>query len=148
MTGKWGSLAEVISNARTLGAEVANVKVLEPALKEAGQPLYEDIVRTAPRRAPHPDMADDFVIMASKEERASGNAVVLIGPRNPRSAASNGHGFIAPFHEFGTSKMSARPWIRPAYDAFKGQFVAELRPILEAQFARVAKRFAKKGAAA
>lgn len=140
MTAKWTGLEEAIRNAQQLGHELATEEVLRPALLKTGAPLKEDIVRTTPRSPDAPHVADTFVMKVSAEERDLGRTTVLIGP----SAAKGSVGFIAPFLEFGTSKMAARPWIRPAYDAFRGGFAGALAEQMRVQYERVVKKYTKR----
>lgn len=136
ISARWKGLDEAIRNVRALGEELANREVLEPALVKTGEPLRDEIIRTAPRSQDAEHMADTFVSVASREDRAEGRAVALVGP------AAGYPGFVAPFVEFGTSKMGARPFIRPALDAF--DFVATFVPHLRTRFERVVRKYAKR----
>jgi HK97 gp10 family phage protein len=140
MTGKWTGLKEAIRNAEALGKELATEEVLRPALLKTGAPLRDELERTAPRSQNAPHVAETFVVKASKEEAGFGRTTVLVGPK------AGYPGFIAPFLEFGTSKMAARPWIRPAYDAFKDGYPGALAGHLRAQYDRVVKKYVKKAA--
>lgn len=142
ITAKWTGLDEAIRNAEQLGRELATEEVLRPALLKTGAPLKEEIERTTPRSPDAPHVADTFVIKVSAEEREQGRTTVLIGP----SAAKWSVGFVAPFLEFGTSKMSARPWIRPAYDAFRGGFPGALAEQMRVQYERVVRKYTRKAA--
>lgn len=138
--GKWTGLDEAIRNISALGREIAEDEVIGKALVQAGKPLRDDIMRTAPRSRDNRHMADEFIVKVSKEEKSFGRTTVLVGPRGGR-----GHvGFVAPFVEFGTSSQSARPFIRPAFDAFRVSFVAALVPELQKQFNRVVRKYVKK----
>lgn len=137
ITAKWTGLDEAIRAASALGHELASEEVLRPALLKTGAPLKEDIVRTTPRSPYAPHVADTFVMKVSAEERGEGRTTVLIGP----SAASGSVGFVAPFLEFGTSKMGARPWIRPAYDAFNGGFAGALAAQMRVQYDKVVRKY-------
>lgn len=142
ITAKWTGMEEAIRAAEALGRELATEEVLRPALLKTGAPLKEEIVRTTPRSPNAPHVADTFVMKVSEEERGEGRTTVLIGPKAGRGSV----GFIAPFLEFGTSKMSARPWIRPAYDVFRGGFPGALAEQMRAQYERVVKKYTRKAA--
>lgn len=122
--GTWSFDETVLRTFEELGHALAADEVVLPALKEAGQPLKEDIVRTFPRSKYAPHMADTFVVVESEGQ-------VLVGPR----AGKVSEGWKVPFVEFGTSKMAARPTIRPAFDSWKrdfaAKFVAAARPLFE-----------------
>jgi HK97 gp10 family phage protein len=136
MKAKWSGLDEAVRNVMALGHEMAAKKVIVPALKRVARPLREEIVRTAPRSRDTRHMADTFVVVESEGQ-------VLVGP----SASRTSVGFVAPFVEFGTSKMGARAFIRPAFDAWKDGFAGAVTMELQKTFKRVAKRLAKKKAA-
>jgi HK97 gp10 family phage protein len=142
ITATWVGLEEAIRNAEALGKELATEEVLRPALLKAGVPLKDEIVRTAPRSRDNKHMADSFVLKASAEERDFGRTTVLVGPK----AGKGSQGFVAPFVEFGTSRMGSQPFIRPAFDAFKGTFPGALAGHLRAQYDRVVKKYTKRAA--
>lgn len=136
ITARWGSLDQAIRNVAALGREIGNEEVLEKALVDAGRPLRDEIARTAPRSPDAPHVADTFIVVPSKEQRAAGRAVVRVGPK-----AGKGVGFVAAFLEFGTIKMAARAFIRPAWDAFKGGFARSLIGPLRQHYERVVKKY-------
>lgn len=143
---RWNTdgLRAAVENARALGKELADEKVLRPSLLAVGKPLLEDIVRTAPRDQTAPHMADDFVCKASTEDRSEGRETVLVGPRNPRAAASNGAGWRAPLLEFGTSRHRAQPFIRPAFDRLASTFTQDLTAELRRHYARVVTKYTRR----
>ena len=146
ITARWNTdeLRRAAENARSLGVEMADAKVIGPAVLRIGKELHEDIVRTAPRDQTAPHMADDFVAKVSSESREQGQTVVLVGPRPPRSAASNGAGWRAPLIEYGTSRQAPRSFIRPAYDRLRVTYAAELAAGLRDTFARVVRRYGRR----
>lgn len=136
MKGKWTGLEQAIQNVHSLGRELAQKDVIVPALKAAAKPLRDEIVRTAPRSRDTKHMADTFVVREHEGR-------VLVGPKGGRGSV----GFVAPLVEFGTSKMGARPFIRPAFDAWKDSYAAEVVRHLEKRFKSVLRRNAKRKAA-
>jgi len=139
ITAKWTGLEEALRNVEALGHDLASDEVLRPALLKTGAPLRDEFERTSPRSNVAPHVADSFVVKASKHEAEFGRVTVLVGP----STAKGSVGFIAPFLEFGTSKMAARPWIRPAFDAFRGGFAGALTDELQKQYARVVRKYTR-----
>jgi HK97 gp10 family phage protein len=141
MTAKWSDLNEAIRTAEALGRDVATDEVIGKALLSSARPLLDDIVRTCPRSHVAPHVADTFVVKVSREEREFGRSTVLVGPR------PGFPGFVASFLEFGTSKMSARPFIRPAYDSWRaGSFPGELVEAIRKQYERVVKKYVRRAA--
>lgn len=141
ITAKWTGLEEAVRNVEALGKELATDEVLRPALLKAGAPLKDEIVRTAPRSRDSRHMADTFVVKASKEEAEWGRTTVLVGPTAGKTV-----GFVAPFVEFGTSRMGSQPFIRPAFDAFQGSFSRVMAEQLRKQYDRVVKKYVKRAA--
>lgn len=136
VTGKWSGLREALQSVHALGRELAQKDVIVPALKAVAKPLRDEIVQTAPRSRDTKHMADTFIVKESEGR-------VLIGPKGGRGSV----GFVAPLVEFGTYKMPARPFIRPAFDAWKDSYAAEVVRHLEKKFASVLRRNAKRKAA-
>lgn len=86
-------------------------KAMREALLEAAEPIRAAASRLAPRRAPEPDIADHIVIAAGRSSGVS----VAVGPSKD-------------FHyglylEYGTVKMSAHPFLRPAFDSTRQKVI-------------------------
>jgi len=142
LTGRWTGLEQAVRNAALLGKEIGNQEVLEKALVEIGKPLRDGIAGDCPRSPDAPHVAETFVVVPSKEARASGEAIVRVGPKNAKGSV----GFVAAFLEFGTSKMSPRPFIRPNYDRFKGGFARQAAAAFQRHFERVVRKYASRAA--
>ena len=139
--GKWTGLEEALRNVEALGAEVGQSEVVGPALLRVGRDLKDDIVRGAPRSKDNRHMADEFVAKVSKEELEFGRTTVLVGPTGGKGSV----GFVAGFNEFGTYKMAARPFIRPAYDGWVGGGgLATLAIEIRTQFERVIRKYTRR----
>lgn len=82
-------------------------KVLREALMDAGEVMRSEMSRKAPRRPPHPDLADNIVMSTAKGEDLQ-EVAVAIGPAK--------ESFYGSFVELGTAFMSAQPYVRPAFD--------------------------------
>lgn len=63
------------------------------------------------------------------------------GPTVTYGVGTRGMAFYGKFLEFGTSKMAARPWLRPAVDALAGWAAEAMRSRLEQRI----KRYVLKG---
>lgn len=83
------------------------------ALLEAAEPITVVARRMAPRRPPAPDMADSIMAMQTRRrlDVSDTETGVIIGPAKRH--------FYAFFLEWGTAKMSAHPFMRPAFDTQK-----------------------------
>lgn len=82
------------------------------ALKKAAKPLRDEIERRAPKYTW--DFVETLAVRKTKFKNF-GEHQVIVGFKKGRDG--NGRplkGFIAHFHEYGTSKMPANPFMRPA----------------------------------
>lgn len=138
--GQWTGLQQAVRNAQALGADLARAEVLEPALLDVGRPLRDGIVADTPRSADAPHVADTFVAKVSKEEASFGRSTVVVGPKGGKGSI----GFIAAFLEFGTSKMAARPFIRPRWDQAKGLFPRQFAAAIRKRYDRVVRKYTRK----
>jgi|SRR5690606_10501165 len=91
------------------------------AARVAAKRIGEEARRRAPRHPggpSHPGQGHAYrTIKWITMERWPDRATFAIG--------ATGHGFYLNFHETGTYKMPARPWLRPALDAVAPQAVQD-----------------------
>lgn len=91
------------------------------AARVAAKRIGEEARRRAPRHRPgpsHPDKGHAYkTIKWVLVDKWPDRATFAIGPTD--------WGFYLAFHETGTSKMPARPWLRPALDAVGARAVQE-----------------------
>lgn len=78
------------------------------ALIAGAEIINREIIRNAPERTGH---AKKF-LKVSKVSKEKGIKVVKVGI----SKGDNSEAFYLKFHEYGTSKMPARPFMRPAFE--------------------------------
>jgi HK97 gp10 family phage protein len=123
---------EIEAALKELGVRASN-RVLRSALMRAGTVLQ----RAARENAPQPGSADDpFATGALRKaitkrlRRARpGKQELLVGIERPRSR-------IAHLVEFGTSRMAAEPYLRPALDEQGHEAVEVLRQAMVVGIAR------------
>lgn len=139
LTAEWdlSSLRKAIQNARGLGEDIAREEVLEKALLTVGRPLRDELKRVTPRSKVAPHLADQWIARLSKFARGFGRSVALVGPK----AGKGSVGYVAPLLEFGTWKMAARPFIRPAWDVFKRTFNRSMVLALRKHYNRVVRKY-------
>lgn len=82
------------------------------ALKKAAKPLMRAIDLSVPEDTGL--LASDLRIAKTKYPK-DGEHQIIVGFRK----RSGGHGYLAHFHEYGTSKMPAKPFMRPSDDKTK-----------------------------
>lgn len=78
------------------------------ALLAGAEVINKEMVRNAPERTGH---AKKY-LKISKVTKEKGIKVVKVGI----SKGDNSEAFYLKFHEYGTSKMPARPFMRPAFE--------------------------------
>lgn len=139
-------------------------KDLDRALRELGDPaLMRAAGNTAARTAMKPVYNDAKANIAkdtgetarsiklrtnSKRAKNPGASVVAVSGSytrkvNGEKVKTQLRGFIAFWLEFGTSKMAARPWLRPAFDGNARVSLGILGKDLWKSIARQAKKAAK-----
>lgn len=94
------------------------------ALKKAAKHVEWEIAGTVPRDT---GLLESDLRVSKTKFPKSGEHQVIVGFRK----RSEGHGYLAHFHEFGTSKMPAKPFMRPADEKTKpyqeATYLAELQ---------------------
>jgi HK97 gp10 family phage protein len=98
-------------------------RVANQALKEAAEPLAEAIRRNVPvSTVEHKHIRDDIQI--SRVKISGTTRYVEVGPGKDTA-------WRAKFLEFGTSKMSPRPFMEPSLHESKGEVFRRLRDALK-----------------
>lgn len=140
MVGKIEGLKELDRALKQLPKATAK-RVLRAALKKAGQPIAADAASRAPRLTGR--LAESVTVKTTltkgqrrKSRKEKGAVVMFIGATRP----------TAHLIEFGTQKMAARPFLRPAWDSGKMQVLATMKKELWKAIQKAAKRLAKKQA--
>ncbi len=97
----------------------ASGRVQNAALRAAAEPILEDAVRNAPEDTGKGKQG--LKISRPRKQRAERYVLVGIG------RGDNSEIFYMKFHEFGTSKMKARPFLGPAYEKNKKRVLDIIR---------------------
>lgn len=92
-------------------------KILRSAMREAAKPILDDAKRRAPVLTGQ--LRKSLKIRAIKRNNKGQVGVVI----STAKGFFKGDEFYGAFHEFGTKKMPARPFIRPAFEANKAQSI-------------------------
>ena len=121
--------------------KAATDSVLRSALRKAGRPVADTAALLAPKRTGGLASSIDIrTTLTSRQKRFSpkqkGEVELFIGPSHPTGA----HGHLL---EFGTSRMAARPFLRPAWDTHKESVLRTLEKEIWDAIERVRKRVAK-----
>jgi HK97 gp10 family phage protein len=98
---------ELLSNLQVLGQKA--VRVEGDALKAGAAVLQEAMSKRAPRSPDAKIHAADHIAI-SKVKFRDGSRYIMVGIER----TDNSMFFYMKFHEYGTSKMTARPWAAPA----------------------------------
>jgi HK97 gp10 family phage protein len=118
----------------------AMLEVSRPIAAEMGQALYERV-----RRVTGETGASIAAERITDETTQEGVVVVEIGPRTRGSRGSlSAAGFKVKFWERGTSKLPARPFMRPVWDQHERTFSTAVTAGLRKAYATVAARFARR----
>lgn len=109
--------------ARALGSLSTRVSkgIQRDALRDAAEPMRREMAVLAPHEPGTPDLRDTMTI--SNARGADANEIaVAVGPSRA--------GFYGSFQELGTSRHSAQPFARPAFDAKAPQALRILSDVL------------------
>jgi len=87
---------------------VTRSEIIDNALLAAAAVIREEAILRSPRRTGRLARSETVEIVAELGETVTGRAAVKIGPRRGL--------FYASFIEFGTTKLKANPFLRPAFD--------------------------------
>jgi HK97 gp10 family phage protein len=130
---KGNALAHFEAIARTLQDE----RMVAAAMLEAAQPVAAEARSNIQKLTGQ--TADQVTAWIPEGKREIGKVTVLVGIQGPDVLGKESRSFIGRFLEFGTSKMRAYPWLRPARDSHGGAaFVARLKALLFGQMQKAA----------
>lgn len=102
----FSSIEELQKRLEEMGRKGSSLE--NKALIAGAEIINREIIRNAPERTGH---AKKF-LKVSKVSKEKGIKVVKVGI----SKGDNSEAFYLKFHEYGTSKMPARPFMRPAFE--------------------------------
>lgn len=130
-----------------LAAKLDNVttaaeKAVRPAAQDGAQVFYDEVKQRVPVSAKsHKSGKKTYspgtlrkAIYQAFADRESGDGKALY-----RISWNKTHAFYGRFVEFGTSKMAAKPFLRPAYDAARAKAIKAVRERMAAELKKVAK---------
>lgn len=111
---------EILNRLQQIGANVSRLE--NQALRNAAEPVLEDAKANAPVRTGK--LKEGLKISSIKIKE--GMKYVLVGV----DKSDNSKIFYSKFIEFGTTKMSARPFLGPAYEKNRREIIEEIKNTL------------------
>lgn len=93
------------------------------ALLAGAEVINKEVVKNAPERTGH---AKKY-LKVSKVSKEKGVKVVKVGI----SKGDNSEAFYLKFHEYGTSKMAARPFMRPAFERKRKEALEKTHEVIK-----------------
>ena len=111
-----GELQKRIEELGRKGSRIEN-----EALRKAAEPILDDAKRTSAFHDQSGDLRKGLKI--SKVKKLSGTKYVLVGIEK----GDNSNIYYGKFLEWGTSKMSARPFLGPSYEKNKKEVIETLK---------------------
>jgi HK97 gp10 family phage protein len=116
--------------------EAVQVPVLRRTLVAAAEPMRAGMVARAPRGPEAPHLAENIITKplspSELEAVTDDSAGVELGPTKEF--------FYGYFWEFGTVKLTARPFMRPAFDAHQDESLARIGDSLGAEILKAAEK--------
>lgn len=111
------------------------LRVARATLRDLAEPLRAAMAQRAPRsKFSKWHLADNIIVKPVKEENTT--VSIAVGPER--------FFFYGRFVEWGTSRVPARPFMRPAWEEFKPYALDALGVALWARITAAARRLAKK----
>lgn len=112
---------EILNRLQQIGANISRLE--NKALQDAAEPVLEDAKANAPIRTGK--LKEGLKISGVKNR--DGTKYVLVGI----DRSDNSNIFYGKFIEFGTSKMSPRPFLEPAYEKNKKEILKRIKSTLK-----------------
>lgn len=134
---QWAGLDEAFRAIDGLG-ELASREVSVRALKAAAKPLAADMRQGIARRTGL--TAEDITVAESKE--STDEVVVLVGG----TRGKRGRSYIMRFLEWGTARMRAQPFMRPAWDRGRTRFFSDMLEHYRAAYKGIVAKYARTAA--
>lgn len=142
MASKMEGVAELTRKLNELGVQTAG-KELRGTARAAMKIVHQKALATIPvGSVPHKTykgrrvfggFAKRSLRLLSFINKKTGSAEAIVGPSSEAFYATS-------FVELGTSKMAARPWLRPAFESSENEIVKEIADQLRKRLARIARR--------
>jgi HK97 gp10 family phage protein len=142
--GRWVGIDEALEALAGVATEVARddqvakamLAVTRPIATEMGEALYQRVTRRTG------ETGGSIEAARVDEGVKPGTVAVEIGPR----VRSDG-GWRVKFWEFGTSRLPARPFMRPVWDEREASFAADVTAELRKVYEVAARRRSRRGRA-
>lgn len=130
-----------------LAAKLDNItsaaeRAVRPAAQDGAQVFYDEVKQRVPVSAkPHKSGKKTYnpgtlrkAIYQAFADKESGDGKAMY-----RISFNKTHAFYGRFVEFGTSKMAAKPFLRPAYDAARAKAVKAVQERMAAEVKKAIK---------
>lgn len=115
-------------------------KVALELLRKAGKPMLDDARARAPART---GKLRKNIYLARARDSTQQSPLIVIRVRRRGKAGDPKNAYYWLFQELGTSKMAARPFLRPAFESKKGEALTILRTATAEQVEKAARKVAK-----
>lgn len=135
--GHWTGVVQAVDSLLEVATETMRDELVAKAMLQATRPIAAQMSETLYRKITRETGATGEAIAAAQVEKDEipGVVVVEIGPRRASS-----RGWKAKYWEFGTSRLPARPFMRPTWDERENGYVSEVTMGLEKAFRQAARR--------
>jgi len=130
-----------------LAAKLDNItkaaeEAVRPSAQAGAEVFYQEVKQRVPvSAAPHKSGKKTYTpgslrraVYQAYADKESGDGVAKY-----RISWNKTHAFYGRFVEFGTSKMAAKPFLRPAYDAARAKAVQAVKERMAAELKKVSK---------
>jgi HK97 gp10 family phage protein len=143
--GKWSGVDGAAEALVAIASECARDEVVAQAMLQVSRPIAAEMGAALYSRVRRVTGETGASIEAAQVEKGDrpGITVVEIGPRKGSDA-----GWKVKFWELGTSKLPARPFMRPVWDEHQATFSTAVTAALGKAYQTLASRFTRRQARA
>jgi len=141
--GRWTGVDGAAEALVRVATEVSRDEVVADAMLRVSRPIAAEMEEALYRRIKRVSGETGASMAARQVDKADvpGIVTVAIGP-----LASSDAGWRVKFWEFGTSRLSARPFMRPTWDEHERTFSGEVVKALHGAYKRAVARYARRTA--
>jgi HK97 gp10 family phage protein len=134
--GRWTGLTEAVEALQEVSTEVVRDDIIAKAMLRVSRPIADEMGDALYRQITRRTGETGGSIEAQRVDSGTAGVVAVeIGPRQ----GSDG-GWKVRFWEFGTSRLPARPFMRPTWDEHRADFSASVTAALQEAYGQAARR--------
>ena len=139
--GKWSGVDGAVEALAAIASECTRDEVVAQAMLQVSRPIADEMGAALYSRVTRVTGETGASVEAAQVEKGErpGIVVVELGPRKGSDA-----GWKAKFWEFGTSRLPARPFMRPVWDEHEATYSTAITAALGKAYQTLATRYTRR----